>query len=324
MFELEQIPKLSCINLKEYGTEHCKAVIKSVSERIAKNGSAYLDFTFIDKQVTINAKCFSLDREKLQGVEAGDVVSFSLEIKEYNMQPSYLVSNIVSCAEEPSEYVAWFEQYQLLKANFDKLVNGISNEKYKIMLSAMLRRLEGFDSVPAAKSIHHVEFGGAISHCTLVALNCKQLATLYNTVYAIDGGFMDIDLIITGALIHDLGKTLEFVWSPLDGSVDYNDDINCLDTHITSVVENLTLVAIENNLLDSEEYKLLKHCLLSHHGKLEWGSPVIPAIPEALIISTCDKLDADIWGMYNCIKDMDKRESKYAKVGGQMQRIYRK
>jgi 3'-5' exoribonuclease len=176
--------------------------------------------------------------------------------------------------------------------------------------------------VPAAKSMHHTEFGGCLAHCALVALNAFRVAQIYNSVYSKERPFLDIELVITGSLIHDMGKVVEFEWDALEGAMDYSNNIDSVDTHITLIGEWLTEIAIANGFKDNESYRLLRHCVLSHHGLLEFGSPVVPAIPEAYIISVCDKMDANIWGYSNSMSDLECGESKYCRVGGELKRIY--
>lgn len=299
-------------------------LVKNLCERKTRKGDTYLDVVLMDNDVVLSCKYFNVDSLNCS-LGTGDVIEASITINEYNNQPSYIITGSKSTSYSPDSYIAWFEKLNALKAEFLKMLDEIKNETYKCFINELiLRTSSDFSTAPAAKSIHHTEFGGCLSHSVLVALNCKNIATLYNSVYSKDKPFLDLDLVVTGALIHDMAKTVELDWNCLTGEVDYSNDSSCLDSHITLLSEWLTEIAVHKGLLNTEEYRLLKHCALSHHGKLEWGSPITPAIPEALIISTCDKLDADVWGFRNALNGIKDKQSEYCKVGGEFKRIYRK
>lgn len=300
------------------------ALVKSLSENKTKKGDTYLDIILSDNRRSITCKYFNVDSLSIS-IQEGDVIEASIKVNEYNGQPSYIISGskVLSCS--PDSYILWFDKLDALKTEFNRLLGEITNPVYKLFVVMLLDKIqEQFMSVPAAKSIHHTEFGGCLAHSTLVALNSKNIATVYNSVYSDGSKFLDIELIVAGALIHDMAKTVELDWNCLSGEVDYTSDSSCLDSHITLLAEWMTIIAVENGLLGSEEYRLLKHCVLSHHGKLEWGSPVTPAIPEAYIISCCDKMDADVWGYFNSLHDVEEKQSQYCKVGGEFKRVYKK
>lgn len=313
--------RLSEAELKIGFTGRCKAVVNSFTERTAKTGSTYLDLTLKDKLVAINAKCFSLP---CFSFHEGNVIEFNLEVKEFNGAPSYVIQNLSLSLDDAVDYVAWFDKLPAIKNEFDKLVASIKNEKYKLFLEEILKIGTGFEVVPAAKSLHHTEFGGTLAHSLMVAFNCKSIGLFYNSVYGTEEEpFIDLDLIVTGALIHDIGKTYELAWDAVQGVCGYTSDISCLDSHITIASEWLTIIASKCLLLESEEYRLLKHCLNAHHGKFEWGSPVVPGIAEAYILSMVDKMDADVWRFQNASKTISKGESDYVNIDG-MRRVLHK
>lgn len=312
---------LSEAELKIGFTGRCKAVVNSFTERTAKTGSTYLDLTLKDKLVIINSKCFSLPCFNFR---EGHVLEFDLAVNEYNGSPSYVIENLSVSMDDASEYVAWFDKLPAIKNEFDKLVTSIKNEKYKLLLEEILKMGEGFEVVPAAKSLHHTEFGGCLAHSLMVAYNCRSVGVFYNSVYGTEEeSFIDLDLLVTSALIHDIGKTYELEWDAVGGVCGYTSDISCLDSHITIASEWLTLIASKCLLLESDEYRLLKHCLNAHHGKFEWGSPVVPGVAEAYILSMVDKMDADVWRFQNANKTIPSRESDYVNVDG-MRRVLHK
>lgn len=313
--------RLSEVEVKIGFEGRCKAVVNGVKNRTAKTGNTYWDITLKDKLVMISAKCFSLPRFS---VEEGQVIEFDLSVDEYNNSPSYIIENLSVSTDYASDYVAWFDKLIAIKTEFDKLVMSVKNEKYKIFLHHMLKMGEGFEVVPAAKSLHHIEFGGCLAHSLMVAYNCRSIGIFYNSVYGKnDEPFIDLDLLVTSALIHDIGKTYELEWDAIKGTCDYTSDSSCLDSHITIASEWLTLIASKCFLLESEEYRLIKHCLNAHHGKFEWGSPVVPGVVEAYILHMVDKMDANVWRFQNANKTIHKGESEYVNVDGMRRVLHR-
>lgn len=317
--------RLKDANISEINsTIKVTAMIKDLAEKKTIKNDTYLDVVLVDNRRQLNCKYFGIDKLSLS-IEVGDVIEAVIRINEYNGQPSYIISESKVTLYSPSDYILWFEKLPQLKVEFDKLCGQIVDSVYKLMLDSLLIMVnDEFSSVPAAKSMHHTEFGGCLSHSTLVAMNCVQVSKLYNSVYSGDKPFIDLELVITSALIHDMAKTVELDWNAVEGNCGYSSDISCLDSHITKLAEWLTLIAAKNDLLDDERYRLLRHCVLAHHGKMEWGSPVVPAIPEAYILSTCDKLDADIWGYFNSGNELEAGQSEYCKVCGELKRVYKK
>lgn len=317
--------RLKDANLKEVGsTVAVKALVRSITEGKTKNGGTYLTLVLVDNSVHISCKLFNLERAPETLLE-GEVVEAELKVQDYKGTLSYLVNDCKSTLDKPDDYVNWFLKFPALKIEFNKLLNSINDEVYRTVVLELINRVgSDFDSVPAAKSMHHVEFGGCLAHSTLVALNCRNMAVIYNSVYSGDELFVDVDLVVSAALIHDMAKTFEYEWDSISGSVDYCKGEECLESHITKLGEWLTLIANEKGLLENRKYKLLRHCALAHHGKMEWGSPVVPAIPEAYIVSMCDYIDANMWRYFDKIQKLEDNESGYCSIDGVSRQVFRK
>jgi 3'-5' exoribonuclease len=139
---------------------------------------------------------------------------------------------------------------------------------------------EKFFQYPAASKIHHGYMGGLAEHTLGMAAVAEDICSLYPQ--------LNRDLLIAGVLVHDLGKTAE-----LGGLIqsEYSEE-GKLCGHISIGHAWLVEVADEKGLATAEETLLLRHMILSHHGKLEYGSPMTPEIPEAEVLSLIDNLDA--------------------------------
>lgn len=132
----------------------------------------------------------------------------------------------------------------------------------------------------AAKSVHHGYIGGLLEHSVCVAKLCEQYAVLYPQ--------LNRDLLVTTALFHDIGKAEELSAFPEN---DYTDE-GQLVGHIVMGTIKLSKLMDEIPGFPAKLANEVKHCILSHHGELEFGSPKKPALAEALALSQADNLDA--------------------------------
>jgi 3'-5' exoribonuclease len=143
-----------------------------------------------------------------------------------------------------------------------------------------------FNVWPAAVSLHHAYVGGLLEHSVSVARSAAGIARSYLSNEG-QGLGVELDIVIAGALLHDLGKLEAYRLSPtpemtLEGSV---------MEHIILGYHRLMGLAKEYGGLDGRRLTALGHILVSHHGSREFGSPVLPATPEALIVAMADDLD---------------------------------
>ena len=137
-----------------------------------------------------------------------------------------------------------------------------------------------FTSHSAAKAIHHAFIGGLLEHTLGVTKLCSQIAEDYP--------MLNRDLLVTAAIFHDIGKLFEISSFPEN---DYTDEGNLLG-HIFLGAEYIGKKIEEVDRFPQKLASELRHCILAHHGELEFGSPKKPAIAEALVLSMADNLDA--------------------------------
>jgi len=175
-------------------------------------------------------------------------------------------------------------------------------------LRALLRRLldrdtetgRAFRRAPAAKRNHHAYLGGLLEHTLSVATACDLLARHY-------GEEVDRDLLIAGALLHDIGKVRELV---TDTGFPYSDEGRLLG-HILLGLQMVDAEASAVRELSAERRLLLLHLIASHHGKYEWQSPRRPKILEGLILHAVDDLDAKLHQATRILADVEHGWSEY-------------
>ncbi len=164
-------------------------------------------------------------------------------------------------------------------------IESVENPHLKTLLASFFSDssfLENFKKAPAALYIHHAYIGGLLEHTLHVIELCKSISKVYNT--------LDKDLLLTGAILHDIGKIKEFV---VTTNIKQTED-GMLRGHIT-LGEEMVLEKIRS-ISDFPETLRLKvaHIMLSHHGSNEYGSPKEPCFPEAVAIHYADEFDSRV------------------------------
>ena len=201
------------------------------------------------------------------------------------------------------------------EAAFDKLFNGerdeFQNPYFKKLLGEFYSNesfAHEFKTSPAASFHHHNYRGGLIEH----TLDVWELADRLCTHYA---GRVDRDLLLCGAALHDIGKVKCYT---LQSGVSEHTEAGHLLNHIfisASMVSNLWDKAVQASDAKAARHKaMLLHVILSHHGKKEWGSPVLPRTVEAVLIHFCDQISASMQTCFDAIDQCPEGQDWTAKI----------
>jgi len=148
-----------------------------------------------------------------------------------------------------------------------------------------------FTKMPAAKSFHHAYNAGLLEHVWSLTRICGFLADHYRSYYSKLDPPLDRDLVLAAAIVHDIGKLIELTYDPFDPGYSIPGQL------IGHVVIGRDMVRDAARRIDGfpdETLMLLEHAILSHHGKREWGAPVLPLTIEAILVSFADDLDAKL------------------------------
>ena len=261
-----------------------QALVGNVSKGVNATGSPYLNVELRDSSGLIPAKKWELDAKDNDLFVIGNIVEVTVEVIKYR---DALQLKILSARELKLEEVDVTKfmkappipKEELIK-RFDKLVSSVKNSDCKAILDYFIKKYgERFYEAPAAASVHHEFSSGLLMHSVSLGEICDYLAKYYDDV--------NRDLLVTGALIHDMGKLIE-----LEGPAVFHYTLEGkLLGHISIMSQELAK-AKEELKIESEIPTLLEHMVLSHHGQQEFGSPVLPLTREALILSIVDSLDS--------------------------------
>jgi 3'-5' exoribonuclease len=169
-------------------------------------------------------------------------------------------------------------------------VSAFRNEDLKRLVFCFLddeRIGPAFKSAPAAKRLHHAWLGGLLEHVLTLVRVCLAAVPFYPEV--------DSDLLVTGAILHDIGKVRELEWK---SSFSYSLEGQMIG-HI-SIAQGMLREKLQELAPFPEKLAMLvEHMILSHHGKYEFGSPKLPMTPEAILLSALDDLEAKMQALRN-------------------------
>ena len=262
---------------------------RDIQLRQRRSGEPYLALVLADRTGEVPAVMWEGVEEASRGLAEGDVVKVQAVLGTYQRERQLTLARLRRAAPEeiaPEDYLPRSTQDPaILLARLRETVEGIREPHLRQLLQGLLEDdsfVAAFSSAPAAKSLHHAVLGGLLEHTVSVVGLCRLLADYYPAV--------DRDLLLTAATLHDVGKIRELAW---DRVFDYTDAGRLLG-HIT-----LAAILVEERVrsipgFPEELAQRLLHCILSHHGELEWGSPKRPKTLEALVLHYAEDLDGKV------------------------------
>lgn len=269
--------------------EHMKLqqplLVKDVKNGTTSKGSPYLSLTLQDKTGTIDGKFWDVKENEQALIQAGKILKFSFEVLLYKDKLQLRMNHVEEISEDEynlEDFVISSDHSEVERRSLTQsLIDSIQNDVYRKLVIGMLSYVgDRFFTFPAASKIHHGWKGGLSDHSLSMAILADELCKHYPQ--------LDRDLLVSAALIHDVGKTAE-----LSGPVTTEYTLEGkLEGHISLANAWLSEVSEKLGVQEREETVLMHHMILSHHGKMEYGSPVAPMIIEAEALYLIDNMDA--------------------------------
>jgi len=264
-------------------------LVKTKDVRKKKNGGDFLMMSLGDKTGTITSMMWENFEPVVRTFDQNDFVEVRGVTYRYNNSIQLQVHRIKKISDEDVDIRDFLsggqEDVDELFLEMMETVDGMSNRYLKELLGEMFSDphiVEKFKRSPAAKVIHHAYLGGLIKHTVSVLRLCLDVAGRYPHV--------NRDLLITGALLHDIGKIDELSY---DRAFDYADEGRLLG-HIVMTYRIVDQYISKIEGFPPDLRTLLLHILISHHGSYEFGSPKRPKCSEAFILYYLDDLDSKI------------------------------
>lgn len=277
-------------------------LVKDFSKCVTNGGKSYLNLHFQDASGVIDGKKWEVSDEDLNSLEVGSLIRIDGQALDYKGKIQIKVLGIYKVDPHDVDLKDFLVDspiaVEILISKFKKYYNSVKNEDCKAILKEIFTRYyKEFIDYPAAVKNHHEFYHGLIYHTVSMCEVVEFCAKHYP--------FLNYDLLISGCLLHDIGKVIE-----LSGPIatKYTEEGNLLG-HLTIGMSIVKEVADRLNI-KSEVPTLLEHMILSHHGKLEFGAAVLPLTPEALILSMIDDMDAKMMMLEKALKDV--KEGEYS------------
>ncbi len=261
--------------------------------RTTQSNKPYLSFIFCDKTGQIEARAWEPDDPRIgKDIERGDIVKVRGCITRFNDRMQMKVEQLRTAhpneVDKADLMPATTYDVEALWRQLLSFVESFTDPHLKLLLSTMLADPQiaaGYREAPAAKQLHHAWLGGLLEHVVSLLTLADRVAPHYPILHR--------DLLLTGVVLHDIGKLRELSW---DIGFDYTVE-GVLLGHI-QIGAGLTERTIDSLPGFPPKLKMLVlHMILSHHGKLEFGSPKLPMIPESLVLNFLDDLDAKMQAM---------------------------
>lgn len=269
--------------------EHMKLqqplLVKDVKNGTTSKGSPYLSLILQDNTGTIDGKYWDVKENEQALVQAGKILKFNFEVLLYKDKLQLRMNHVEEISEDEynlEDFVISSDHSEVERRSLTQsLIDSIQNDVYRKLVIGMLSYVgDKFFTFPAASKIHHGWKGGLSDHSLSMATLADELCKHYPQ--------LNRDLLVSAALIHDVGKTAE-----LSGPVTTEYTLEGkLEGHISLANAWLSEVSEKLGVQEREETVLMHHMILSHHGKMEYGSPVAPMIIEAEALYLIDNMDA--------------------------------
>lgn len=272
----------------------CKSKVTATT----KAGKNYYSMQLQDRTGIIDGKVWELNNG-ISHFDAMDYIKVDAQVTSFNNSlqlnikrvriadpGEYDTSDYMPCSEKNTD-----DMYK----NLMDIINGINNKYLSGLLKSFfvddVEFINKFKTHSAAKSIHHGFIGGLLEHTLSVAKICVYIGDNYPEI--------NKDLLVTAAICHDIGKVDELSDFPEN---DYTDQGQLIG-HIV-----LGTMMVDNKIREMKDFPVvlaneLKHCILAHHGELEYGSPKKPALIEAVALAHADNMDAKLQTFIQVLKD---------------------
>ena len=267
-------------------------LVQSKDVRLKKSGERYLSLVLSDRTGQLEAKKWDDIGDVVDTFDRDDFVKVSGLVQIYRDRPQITIHRLRRLDESEVEIADYLPHTTYdIDAMWSELVSGVDavgNPDLQRLLRGFLDDEEiasRLKVAPAAKSLHHAFVGGLLEHITSLLRLARLTAGNYD--------FIDLDLVIAGVVLHDLGKIHELTYKRTFG---YGDEGQLLG-HIVIVLRMLDRKCAEIGGFPPKLKMLVEHMILSHHGQYEFGSPKLPMFPEALLLHYIDDLDSKLESM---------------------------
>jgi len=290
-----------------------------VHEKEVRNtnaGKPYLRMELGDRSGTIEARMWDQFEKLAKDVSRDDFVKVQARVEIYRNKPQLSLQQFRLAKPEEIDLADFlphtpFNVEELYKQML-AYAEGMKNPWLKMLVSKVLSDPQiavRYKRAPAAKVMHHAYLGGLLEHVVGLCGLAKQVAAHYPE--------LDVDLLLTAAMLHDVGKLDELCY---ERSVSYTTEGQLLG-HIVMELETVTKAMEEIEGFPAKLKTVVQHILISHHGQYEFGSPKLPMIREALVFHYMDDMDSKL-GAVRSAMEIESGEEDWSAYSGALGRKF--
>lgn len=290
-------------------------LIKSVNKSVTSTNKTFLTLVLQDKTGVMNAKKWDVTSDDLEIFKAGKFVNISFDVTTYKEKLELKIRD--ARAVEVTKFDDYIPTSPIAKETLQKKLeahlNNIKDKDIKAVVDELYKtHKEKILTYPAASNNHHAFASGLLYHTVSMLDVASFLIKHYSDV--------DSDIVLASVFLHDLGKIKE-----LSGllPIEYTAEGHLLG-HLVIATNLINNVATKLHLENNEKIIHIEHCVLSSHGKYEYGSPVLGATKEAILVNFIDDLDAKMMMYDNNTKELNLGEFTNRLMTMDMRRLYKK
>ena len=276
-------------------------LIKNSQLRRNKKNKLFLAMQFGDGSGEIRGNFWDATNQDAATFSTGTIVELNGKREEYQGRPQIRIYSLRVVGPREGYELDQFvksapEPINDMHAEINQFVDQIQNKTWKTIVQYLLKKWDRrFFDYPAGKSNHHAVRGGLAFHTLSMLKDAKGLADNYEQI--------NRSLLYAGCILHDMGKVLELTGP---AATQYTTEGNLVG-HLVLIDEQIMLAVQDLKIdLESEDLLLLRHMVLSHHGRFEYGSPKLPALLEAEILHRIDDMDAMVYAVTNALQHTGK------------------
>lgn len=264
-----------------------------------RNGKPYDNLVLQDKTGSLNGKVWDPNSQGIADYEENDFIEVYGEVVSYNRNLQLNIKQLRVALEgeyQPADYMPVSEQnvegmYQELLSYIKSISNPYLRQGVEYYFVQNEDFIQSFKRHSAAKTVHHGFVGGLVEHTLSVVRLCEYFAEAYP--------ILNRDLLLASAICHDIGKTRELSDFPENDYTDEGQLIGHIVIGLEMIGEAVRTMSDFPVILANE----WKHCIIAHHGELEFGSPKKPALAEAVALNLADNADAKMQTLKEIFKD---------------------
>lgn len=298
-------------------------MIKDPVLRSTTRGDLYIAMFLMDRTGQLNGRMWQATEAVYNSLPKPGFTNIQGRSELYQNNLQIVVNNIETVDTDKvnlEDFLAHTDKdVNELFEHLKKMLSGIKNPTLKALAGKFLidtELMEKFKKAPAASKLHHSYLGGLLEHTHNMLKAASALLPLYPK--------LNKDLVLTGIFLHDIGKTEELAYDTAFSYTDSGQLLGHIAQGLLMINKKADALASEGTKIDKTVIELLEHIILSHHGEYEFGSPKLPAMPEAFMVYYIDDLDAKLNQVAVAI-DSERSDSNWTSWKSALQtRLYKK